>query len=72
MKFIFSGFDTGSFDGSHRDSEVEYSISSKIPESAQLYTEEEINAPDLQVKNPQILRILMKWYEELIVYFTDP
>lgn len=70
MKDIFTN-NEGSLDGSKIDNEVEYSIGSKLPENAVLYSEEEIELPGLPIKNPEVLRILIKWYEELMSYFTN-
>ena len=52
--------------------EVEYLIGRKIPEGAYLYTDEELLLPGLEIKNPEILRVMMKWCEELLAYFTNP
>ena len=70
MKGIFSNHE-GSMDGSKTGSEVDFSICSKISSSAELYSEEEISRPGLDIKNSEILRILMKWCEDLLDYFLD-
>lgn len=72
MRDIFINTD-GSIDGSKgMDSELEFIIGSKISEGTILFTEEELEAPGLQVKSTELLRILMKWCEELLSYFTHP
>jgi hypothetical protein len=51
--------------------EVEYLINSKIKLSTQEYTEEEIETPGLQLKGPEMLRILLKWMETLTLLIYD-
>jgi hypothetical protein len=54
------------------DNEIEFSVDSKISESVETYTEEELDLPELNVKSPQIARILVKWIEELLINFFNP
>lgn len=51
------------------ETELEYEIGRKINETTPLYTPEELNMPGLQLKAPELLRILVKWTEELLSNF---
>ncbi len=42
-----------------------YKIGRKLPDSTRPFTEEEISSHNLKIENPQILRILTKWCDEL-------
>lgn len=44
---------------------MEYEINTKLSEHIELYSEEELNRPGLEIKSPQIERVLTKWIEEL-------
>lgn len=68
IKAIFIDGENNSLNGDE-DSEVEYEINSKISENTPLYTEEELDMPGLNLKAPELLRILVKWAEELLCYF---
>lgn len=57
VKEIFVGRD-GSID---IDNEIEYEISSKISETVEPYSDEELELPGLRLKSQQIFRILTKW-----------
>lgn len=50
---------------------VEYEIGTKISEVCPYYTEDELDQPELNLKNPDILRVLTKWIEDLIKYFEN-
>lgn len=54
------------------DPSFSYLIGRKIRETTQEYTDEELNMPGFFIKSNEILRILIKWIEELISWFTDP
>jgi hypothetical protein len=42
-----------------------YKIGRKVPESTRPFSEEEISSRNIRIDNPQILRLLTKWCEEL-------
>ena len=44
---------------------TQYLIGKKMPGSTRLFTDEEIESHSLNIQNPQVLRILSKWCEEL-------
>jgi hypothetical protein len=37
-----------------------------------MYTEKELNEPGVPIKTPEVLRVLIKWIEELEVLISDP
>lgn len=66
VKKIFTNREFSDGGDSQPSSEVEFLIGSKINQSTPIYTEEEIKSPGLKLKRPELLRILMKWLEELL------
>ena len=72
MKDIFINVDYSVEGSKGMESELEFVIGTKISEGTSLFTEEELNAPGLQIKSTELLRILMKWCEELSSYFVKP
>jgi hypothetical protein len=55
-----------------QDPSFSFLIGRKIKETTQEYTDDELNTPGFFIKSNEILRILIKWIEELISWFTDP
>ena len=51
--------------------EVEYLIGSKIRMETPEYTAEELETPGLQLKSPEMVRILLKWMETLSMIFDS-
>jgi hypothetical protein len=67
MRSLFLNHDTSL---SEADAvQVEYEIGAKISESCPFYTEDELDQPDLNLKNLEVLRVLIKWIEDLMKYF---
>lgn len=69
FKHIFMNKEFSDGGSSYDCNSMEFWIGSKIHESTPLYSEEEINAPGLKLKKPELLRILMKWLDELLTNF---
>ena len=49
-----------------------YAIGRKVPESYQPYSNKDIEATNLAIRSPAVLRILTKWSEELRNKFITP
>lgn len=43
--------------------EVEYEIGTKLNETIEMYTEDDLNCAGLEIKSPQVGRVLSKWIE---------
>lgn len=68
IKQIFIGRESSSID---MENEIEFDVGSKISETVEPYTEEELDMPGLGAKSPQIIRILVKWIDELFSNFMN-
>lgn len=47
-------------------------IGMKFREGTPLYTDEEIKAKGVEIKTPEVLRVIMKWVKELQEIVKDP
>lgn len=69
IKVIFTGKELSTSSGDSGVSEGEYTIANKIHESTSLFTPEEIEDRGLKLRRPELVRILLKWIDELLQYF---
>lgn len=67
VKEIFNG-DQNSIDG---ETDIDYAIGSKISQNVEAYTEAELAQHGFRLKSPEILRILIKWIDELAAVFLN-
>lgn len=70
MEDIFRGFDNSSMN--EENDEVEYEIGKKLSDNIGLYSEKELDEPGLEIKSPEVGRVLTKWIEELHRLLFNP
>ena len=64
-KFVTEIFNVGG------ETELHYEIGTKIKMSTNPYTQEELREPGFFVKGNEIMRVMMKWIEELLDFFQN-
>lgn len=67
---IFLGEDCNNSEMEH--AVLEYEVGAKISLTTELYTQEELEEPRLDLKSPELLRILIKWVNELFGILLRP